>query len=56
MNVTTALPTYELGPGQSSEELVINVLLYGMLLALLLTIAWVLRPFGEALRGRRRDR
>jgi hypothetical protein len=51
-----ALPTYELGPGRGHEELVINLLVYGMLLALLMTVAWVLRPFAENLRNRRRDR
>jgi hypothetical protein len=47
---------YDLGPGRGQDELVINLLLYGMLLALLLTVAWVLRPFGEILRERRRRR
>jgi hypothetical protein len=54
--VLTGLPTYQLGPGQSDKELIVNLLLYGMLLALLLTMAWVLRPMGESLRRRRRDR
>jgi hypothetical protein len=56
MNAVLTLPTYQLGPGRSHEELVVNLLIYGMVLALLLTIAWVLRPFAESLRARRRDR
>jgi hypothetical protein len=47
-----ALPIYEMGPGHSQEELVINLVLYGMVLALLVTVLWVLWPFGQHLRNR----
>ncbi|MDT7536815.1 MAG: hypothetical protein QOI82_400 [Actinomycetota bacterium] len=52
-----SLPTYDLGPGHESDELVINVILYGMATALLLSMAWVvLMPLAQTLLERRRNR
>jgi hypothetical protein len=52
-----ALPTYDLGPGRGSDELVINVILYGMVTALLLAMAWVLlMPLAQTFLERRRNR
>jgi len=51
-----ALPTYELGPGQQGNELVLNVILYGMVIGLLLSMAWViLVPMVQTYRDRRRS-
>lgn len=35
------VPTYDLGPGRSTEELIANVVIYGVLGALLLALAWI---------------
>jgi hypothetical protein len=53
--VMVQLPTYDLGPGRDQDELVVNVLVYGMFLALLLTVLWVLLPFAQHRRQRKRD-
>jgi hypothetical protein len=52
-----ALPSYDLGPGRESDELVINLILYGMAVALLLSVLWVLlMPLAHSYLERRRDR
>ena len=52
-----ALPAYELGPGRESDELLLNVILYGMGIALLLSMAWVvLVPLAQTYLERRRQR
>ena len=40
----TGLPVYRL-PGDPAKEVVLNVLLYGMVLALLLSMLWLLVLF-----------
>ena len=52
-----ALPAYELGPGRESDELLLNVILYGMGIALLLSMAWVVFvPLAQTYLERRRQR
>jgi len=52
-----ALPAYELGPGRESDELLLNVILYGMGIALLMSMAWVvLVPLAQTYLERRRQR
>ena len=52
-----ALPAYDLGPGRGGDELLLNVILYGMVSALLLSMAWViLVPLAQSYRDRRRSR
>ena len=52
-----ALPAYDLGPGRESDELVINLILYGMAVALLLSMLWVLVvPIAQTYLERRRNR
>jgi hypothetical protein len=52
-----ALPTYELGPGRETDELVVNLILYGMVLALLLSMLWVVvMPLAQTYLERRRQR
>ena len=36
-----ALPTYDLGPGRSGDELVVNVIIYSVVLTALLALAWI---------------
>ena len=51
-----ALPAYDLGPGRETDELVINLILYGMVIALLLSMAWVvLVPLAQTYLERRRN-
>ena len=55
--MTRALPTYDLGPGRESDELLLNAILYGMGIALLLSMAWVvLVPLAQTYLERRRER
>ena len=50
-----ALPTYDLGPGREGDELLINVILYGMGVALVLSMLLVLVvPIAQTYRERRR--
>ncbi|MDT7573023.1 MAG: hypothetical protein QOE05_3197 [Actinomycetota bacterium] len=52
-----ALPAYDLGPGRETDELVVNLILYGMVVALVLSMAWVvLVPLAQAYRDKRRNR
>jgi len=52
-----ALPAYELGPGRETDELLLNVILYGMGIALVLSMAWVvLVPLAQTYLDRRRQR
>jgi hypothetical protein len=51
-----ALPVYELGPGRGGDELLLNVILYGMTIALLLSMLWVVVvPVVQSYRDRRRS-
>ena len=53
--MTRALPAYDLGPGREGDELLLNVILYGMAVALLLSMLWVLViPLAQSYRDRRR--
>jgi hypothetical protein len=54
--MTAALPAYDLGPGREGDELLLNLIVYGMGIGLLLTVLWVLLPFAQAVRERRRSR
>lgn len=50
-----ALPAYDLGPGREGDELVVNLILYGMALALVLSMLWVLVvPMVQTYLARRR--
>jgi hypothetical protein len=52
-----ALPSYQLGPGRETDELLVNVILYGMGIALLLSMLWVVVvPIAQTYRDRRRER
>jgi hypothetical protein len=52
-----SLPAYDLPPGRENDELIINLILYGMVLALVLAMAWVLiYPFAQGYLERRRNR
>lgn len=54
--MTRALPAYDLGPGRQGDELLLNVIIYGMAVALLLSMLWVLVvPFAQNYRDRRRE-
>ena len=35
------LPTYDLGPGRSTDELVVNVIIYAVVGTALLALAWI---------------
>jgi hypothetical protein len=48
--VLTGLPVYPL-PGDPTREIIVNVVLYGMVLALLLSILWLLVLFFKEGRG-----
>ena len=51
-----ALPAYDLGPDRAGDELVINVILYGMALALVLSMLWVvIVPMAQTYLERRRE-
>jgi hypothetical protein len=55
--VRPTLPAYDLPPGRETDELIVNLILYGMVLALLLAMAWVLiYPFAHGYLERRRKR
>ena len=56
MCAVTALPTYDLGPGQGRDELVVNVVIYGVLLALVLALLWIVTLFVRAVREERTSR
>lgn len=54
--MTGALPTYDMGPGHGRDELVLNVVVYGVAIALLLSLLWIVLLFVQAARESRRDR
>ena len=54
--MTRALPTYDLGPGRETDELIVNLIVYGMSVALLLSVLWVvLWPLAQSRRDRQRE-